>query len=454
MDQRTRALGEIDHARLWHPFTQMQEYTKAAPLIVERGEGCYLFDTDGRRYLDGVSSLWANIHGHRHPTITAAIQEQAGRIAHSTLLGLTNVPAVELAERLVAIAPEGLTRVFYAENGASAVEIALKMAFQYWQHRAQTQRTTFLSLQNGYHGDTLGAVSVGGIDLFHAIYQPLLFPTLRAPSPYCYRCPLQRTYPECELACARELDRLVAEHASELAAVIVEPLVQGAGGMITAPPGYLRAVRKACDRNDVLLIVDEVATGFGRTGTMFACEQEQVLPDLMTVGKGITGGYLPLSAVFAREFIYEAFLAPRSAGRTFYHGHTYTGNELCCAAALASLDVFEQESTLTNLKPKIAHLTRRLETFRQLSHAGEVRQRGFMVGIELVADRQTRAAYEPLGEKGQAVIALARQRGIIIRPLDDVIVLMPPLAISIAELDVLLDVTYESIHLATETVGR
>jgi adenosylmethionine-8-amino-7-oxononanoate aminotransferase len=446
----TRALAETDRQRLWHPFTQMQEYAALEPLVVDRGEGCYLIDTDGNRYLDGVASLWANVHGHHHPRITAAIQAQADRIAHSTLLGLTNVPAVELAEQLIRIAPEGLTRVFYAENGASAVEIAVKMAFQYWRLRGRPERTRFLSLQNGYHGDTLGAVSVGGIDLFHAAFQPLIFPALHAPSPYCYRCPLQKTYPDCATACVRELERLVAENASVLAAVIVEPLVQGAGGMITAPSGYLRSVREACDRYDVLLIVDEVATGFGRTGTMFACQQEYVLPDLMTVGKGITGGYLPLSATLVREKVYEEFLGPYEAGRTFYHGHTYTGNQLCCAAALANLEVFESERTLEELQPKIEHLSERLEKIRDLPHVGDVRQRGFMVGIELVEDRETRKQYSPVGAHARDVIARARARGVVIRPLDDVVVLMPPLAISIPELDQLLDVTLASIRDATE----
>jgi len=443
-------LAELDHTCLWHPFTQMQEYTAQEPLIVARGEGAYLIDTEGRRYLDGVSSLWANVHGHHHPLITAAIQEQAGLIAHSTLLGLSNVPAIELAERLLALAPAGLTRVFYAENGASAVEIALKMAFQYWQHRGERERTRFLSLQNGYHGDTLGAVSVGGIELFHAVYRPLLFPALSAPSPYCYRCPLQRAYPSCGMACADELERILIANAATIAAVIVEPLVQGAGGMITAPAGYLRRVREACTRHDVLLIVDEVATGFGRTGTMFACEQEDVLPDLMTVGKGLTGGYLPLSATLVREEIYTAFLGPQSARKTFFHGHTFTGNQICCAAALASLAVFEQEQTLTALQPKIAHLAARLEEFHALPHVGEVRQRGFMVGIELVAERSSKRPFEPVGARARAVIALARERGVVLRPLDDVIVLMPPLAISVDELDQLLDVTYACVREATE----
>lgn len=450
LSDRTRRLVADDLAYLWHPFTQMQEYAKEPPLVIERGEGCWLVDTEGRRYLDGVSSLWVTVHGHRHPRLDAAIREQLERIAHSTLLGITNVPAVELARRLVDIAPQGLTKVFYAENGASAVEIALKMAFQYWRHRGETGRTRFLKLDNAYHGDTIGAVSVGGIDRFHAAYGPLLFPTEAAPSPYCYRCPLGETYPGCRLACAAALGDVLARTHERIAAVIVEPLVQAAAGIVTAPSGYLRAVRELCDRYGVLLIVDEVATGFGRTGRMFACEHEGVRPDLMTVGKGITGGYLPLSAVFTTDEIYDAFLGPYESFRTLFHGHTYTGNPLACAVALANLDVFEEERTLEHLQPKIARLATRLDAFRALPHVGDVRQCGFMAGVELVRDRASKEPYDPAEQVGWRVIRLARERGVVIRPLGDVVVVMPPLAISEAELDLLADVTYECVREITE----
>jgi adenosylmethionine-8-amino-7-oxononanoate aminotransferase len=447
---RTARLAADDKAYVWHPFTQMADYLCDEPLIVERGEGSYLIDTDGRRYLDGVSSLWVTVHGHRKAAIDAAIVDQLGRIAHSTLLGISNVPAVELARRLVAIAPPGLTKVFYAENGASAVEIALKMAFQYWQLRGQPRRTRLVGLTNAYHGDTLGAVSVGGIDVFHARFGPLLFPALHAPSPYCFRCPLDRTHPGCRIACADELDALLAAHAGEVAAVIVEPLVQGAAGMLTHPAGYLRRLRALCDARDVLLIADEVATGFGRTGRMFACEHEEVSPDFLVVGKGITGGYLPLSAVLTTDTVYNAYLGEFSEMKHLFHGHTYTGNPLCCAAALANLDLFEQEGTLAALQPLIARLAAGLERFRTLPHVGEVRQRGFMVGIELVADRATNAPYPVEARIGGRVIAAARGRGAVLRPLGDVIVLMPPLGITAAELDELLAITYASIVAVTE----
>jgi adenosylmethionine-8-amino-7-oxononanoate aminotransferase len=450
MVTRTQQLAADDKAYVWHPFTQMADYVAGEPLIIERGEGSYLIDTEGRRYLDGVSSLWVTVHGHRKAELDAAIVDQLGRIAHSTLLGIANVPSIELARRLVAVAPPGLTKVFYAENGASAVEIALKMAFQYWQLRGEPGRTRFVSLENAYHGDTLGAVSVGGIDLFHARFRPLLFPTFRAPSPYCYRCPLGATHPDCRLACAEELGRLLAAHRGEVAAVIVEPLVQAAGGMLTQPPGYLRRVRELCDQHDVLLIVDEVATGFGRTGRLFACEHERVTPDLLVLGKGITGGYLPLSAVLTTQAIYDAFLGEYAELKHFFHGHTYTGNPLCCAVALANLDLFEREGTLAKLAPKIEQLAQGLERFRQLAHVGEVRQRGFMVGIELVAERETRTPYPVEARVGWRVIAAARRRGAVLRPLGDVIVLMPPLSISEAELDELLAITYASIVEVTE----
>lgn len=431
---RTGRLAAADHAYVWHPFTQMEEYCREEPLIVERGDGCWLIDTEGRRYLDGVSSLWVTVHGHRHPRLDAALREQIDRIAHSTLLGITNVPAVQLARRLVEIAPEGLTRVFYAENGASAVEIALKMAFQYWQHRGETSRTRFVKLQHAYHGDTLGAVSVGGIDRFHATYRPLLFPTYEAPSP------------ALDPDAAEAMATILEAHHRQVAAVILEPLMQAAAGMLLAPDGYLRAVRELCDRYGVLLIADEVATGFGRTGRMFACEQEDVQPDLLILGKGVTGGYLPLSAVLTTEEVYDAFLGPYESFKTLFHGHTYTGNPLACAVALANLDIFEEEQTLERLQPKIEHLASRLEAYRGLAHVGDVRQKGFMVGIELVADKGTKEPYLAEAQVGWRVVRRARQLGVVIRPLGDVIVLMPPLAISLQELNLLLDVTYGCIR--------
>jgi adenosylmethionine-8-amino-7-oxononanoate aminotransferase len=417
-------LVSADRTYLWHPFTQQRGWMDEDPIVVERAEGTDLIDGDGRRYVDGVSSLWCNVHGHGHPRIDAAIRDQLDRVAHSTMLGLSHRPAIELAQRLVAIAPPGLTRVFYSDSGSTAAEIALKMAYQYWQQRDEP-RTRFISLRDAYHGDTIGSVSVGGIDLFHSAYGPLLFDTLKA-----------------EPGDLDQMEALLAEHGHEVAAVMMEPLVQGAAGMIVHPEGYLRGVRELCDRHGVLLILDEVATGFGRTGRMFACEHEDVAPDLMCVAKGITGGYLPLAATLTTERIYDGFLGEHEDYRTFFHGHTYTGNPLACAAALATLDVFEEERTLERLAPKIDLLAEVLEPLAAGPAVKEIRRRGFMTGIELTE-------HPPAARMGHQVTLEARRRGAIIRPLGDTIVLMPPLAISEADLRRLVEITVDAIAVAT-----
>lgn len=394
--------------------------------MIERGEGSYLVDEGGRRYIDGVSSLWCTVHGHRHAGIDAAVTAQLGRVAHSTMLGLSHPGGAELAARLVDLSPAGLSRVFYSESGSTAVEIALKMAFQYQQQRGgqHARRTSFVHLRDSYHGDTIGSVAVGGIDLFHSTYRPLLFETHVA-----------------EPGDAADLERVLAVHEEEIAAVIVEPLVQGAAGMLLHPPGYLRAVRELCDAFGVLLICDEVATGFGRTGTMLACEQEDVSPDLLCLAKGLTGGYLPLAATLATERIYEGFLGAPEEYRTFFHGHTYTGNPLACAAALANLDAFETERTLERLQPKIALLEELLAEVGAMPEVTEVRQRGAMVGIDL-------GEHDPSLRMGHRVTVEARKRGAIVRPLGDVVVLMPPLSISERELRDLVEITAAAIQAA------
>ena len=445
---RTKRLAALDQAHIWHPFTAMQGWLEADPLIIERAEGCELIDTEGRRYLDGVSSLWVNVHGHGVGAIDAAIVEQLGRLAHSTFLGLSHPPAIELAARLVALAPGRLERVFFSENGAASVEGALKMAYSYWRHRGE-DRPTFVRLENAYHGDTIGAVSIGGIDRFHETYRPLLFSTAPIPSPYCYRCPLGLSYPACDLACAQALEDVLAREGSTVAAVVVEPMVQGAAGIITAPDGHLRRIADIARRYGVLLIVDEVATGFGRTGTMFACQQEGVEPDLMCVAKGLTGGYLPLSATLATGAVFDAFLARPEEHRTLYHGHSYSGNPLCCAAALANLDVFESSGVLDSLPAKVAALTALLKPLADHPHVGEVRQRGLMVGIELVADRGSREPFPERLQVGAEVARATRPRGAIVRPLGDVVVLLPPLAMTEAELGRLVGATAAAIEEAT-----
>jgi adenosylmethionine-8-amino-7-oxononanoate aminotransferase len=419
----TEELLSADRRHLWHPFTQQLGWCdEEPPLVIDHAEGTNLYDTDGNAYIDAVSSLWCNVHGHRHPAIDAAITGQLERVAHSTLLGLSHAPAIELAELLLSFTPPGLSRVFYSDSGSTAVEIALKMAFQWWAQRGEPDRTEFVCLENAYHGDTLGAVSVGGIGLFHSLYRPLLFESLQV-----------------RAGDGDELEALLERESGRIAAVIVEPLVQGAAGILLAPDGYLRTVRELCDAHDVLLICDEVATGFGRTGKMFACEHEDVTPDLMCLGKGLTGGYLPLAATLTTERIYEGFLGRHEELRTFFHGHTYTGNPLACAAGIATLETFRHERTIEAVGPKIELLECALEqSVARLPAVAEVRQRGLMVGIELVS----RPERERLGHQ---VTLAARRRGAIVRPLGDVLVLMPAPAISEADLRRLVMIVAASI---------
>jgi adenosylmethionine-8-amino-7-oxononanoate aminotransferase len=445
-------LEKLDKKYLWHPFTQMQDWLKDPQIIVESGRGSMLADIRGKKYIDGVSSLWVTVHGHRKKEIDRAVSTQLGKIAHSTLLGLSNVPAVMLAEKLVNIAPKGLSKVFYSDSGSTAVEIALKIAFQYWQQKGPGSRrkTGFIALTDAYHGDTIGSVSVGGIDLFHTIYKPLLFQSRKIDSPYCYRCRYGLTRPGCRTACLMHAERTIRKYAPVTAALIIEPLVQGAAGMLMQPPGYLKGIRELCRKYGILMIADEVATGFGRTGKMFACEHEGVAPDIMCVAKGITGGYLPLAATLTTETIYRGFLAEYQEMKTFFHGHTFTGNPLACAAAIASLGLFKKENTLQKLRPKTALLTRELKRFTGLVHVGEIRQKGFMVGIELVENGKTRQAY-PLAQKiGIRVTLECRRRGLIVRPLGNVIVLMPPLAISPNELKRMIEIVYQAVKTITE----
>jgi adenosylmethionine---8-amino-7-oxononanoate aminotransferase len=423
--------AQLDREHVWHPFTQQRGWSEEEPLVIERGEGSYLIDTEGRRYLDGTAALWCNVHGHRHPAIDRAVREQLDRVAHSTMLGLTHTGAVELAARLVEVAPPGLSRVFYSDSGSTAAEVALKIAFQYQRQRGgeHARRTSFVRLREAYHGDTIGSVSVGGIDLFHSTYRPLLFETHAA-----------------EPGDADDLERVLAAHHAEVAAVIVEPLVQGAAGILVQPPGYLRAVRELCDRFGVLLICDEVATGFGRTGTMFACEHEGVAPDLMCLAKGITGGYLPLAATLTTEEIYEGFLGSYEEYKTFFHGHTYTGNPLACAAALANLEIFERERTIERLQPKIALLGELLAEVEAMPEVAEVRRLGLMTGIDL-------GEHDPALRMGHRVTVEARKRGAFVRPLGDTVVLMPPLSISPDELRQLIGITAASIEAAVASTA-
>lgn len=438
-------LHNYDRAHFWHPFTQMADYE---PLVIDRAEGCTLYDVEGRAYLDGVASLWCNVHGHRHPRLDAALREQLDRVAHTTALGASNVPAIELARRLAAITPSGLEHVFFSDSGATAVEVALKMAFQYWRQRSapRPRKTAFVAFTDGYHGDTLGAVSVGGVERFHAMFAPLLFETLRLPAPQTHRLPAgvtSETASDYYLAQAEDLLR--REH-ERIAAVVIEPLIQCAAGIVTHPPGYLCGLRELTRRFDVLLIADEVAVGFGRTGRMFACEHEDVSPDLLCLAKGLTGGYLPLAATLATDEIFAAFLGPYESSRQFYHGHTYCGNPLGAAVALASLDIFAEERVLEQLPAKIARLESHLARIAGHPHVGDVRGRGLIRGIELVRDRATGEPFAWGERRGHRACVEARRHGVLIRPLGNTLVVFPPLAVSSDDLDRLMITIERSIE--------
>jgi len=441
-------LERWDRQIVWHAFTQMSEYE---PLLIERARGCTLVDIDGREYIDGVSSLWCNIHGHRHPRLDAALMAQAERIAHTTLLGTSNSTTIRLAKRLVELAPPELEHVFFSDNGATAVEVALKMAFQYWRQRSdpRPKKTLFAALGEAYHGDTLGSVSVGGVERFHHMFEPLLFETIRLPVPHPYRLP-EGVRTEAALQYHLDLlDEVLAREHERVAAVVIEPLVQAAGGILVHPSGYLRGVRQLTRQYDVLLVADEVAVGFGRTGTMFACEHEGVSPDFLCLAKGITAGYLPLAATLTTDEVYGAFLGRYDEAKTFFHGHTYGGNALGAAVALASLDVFREERTLERLREKITRLRRHLERIADHAHVGDVRQCGLIAGIELVANRQTKEPYTWAEKRGIRVCDTARTHGVLLRPLGNVVVIMPPLAISLDEIDRIASAVEHGIEAAT-----
>lgn len=439
-------LVEWDKKYIWHPFTQMKYWLREEPAIFIEGRDCFIKDIDGRWYLDGVSSLWVNIHGHRKAEIDEALKLQIDKIAHCTLLGACNEPSIILAKKLAELLkrclPWGqpLTKLFYSDNGSTAVEIALKIAYQYWINIGVKGKDRFVSLKEGYHGDTIGAVSVGGIELFHQVYKSLLSKSIQAPAPYCYRCQLNLKYPACAIACLDEMEKILRKNQEKIIAVIVEPVVQCAGGIIVWPYGYLRGLRELCNRYNILLIADEVATGFGRTGKMFACEHEEVTPDIICLSKGITNGYMPLAVTAVNENIFNTFLGELEERKTFYHGHSYTGNPLACATALANLEVFEKEKTLEKLPTKINLLSEKLEEISQLKHVGDVRHKGMIAGIEVVKDKATKEPFPWKEQIGWKVVKAARKYGVWLRPLGDVIVIMPPLVISEENLERLLQV--------------
>ena len=445
-------IEKLDREFVWHPFTQMSDWEKERNILIERGEGVYLYDIYGNKYIDGVSSLWVNVHGHNNPELNSALKEQLDKISHSTLLGLANVPSAVLAEKLIEIAPKSLKKVFYSDSGSTSVEIAVKVAFQYFRQKgpAYKNKKKIIAATSAYHGDTLGSVSLGGIELFHSIYKPLLFETVRITYPYCYRCPFNLKHPDCGLYCAKEAEKIIKVHAEESCALIIEPMLQGASGMITMPAGYMKKIERACKDNGVILILDEVATGFGRTGEMFAAFHEDISPDAMCIAKGITGGYLPMAATLFTKEIYDGFLGNYQDNKTFFHGHTYTGNQLASACAVKSLEMFKKYGLLNKMKPVIARLNELLKDFRQLENVGDIRNIGLTAGIELVKDKDTKEPFEAGKRIGHKVVLNARERGVIIRPLGDVIVVMPPLVIDEGTLETLMSAIYDSVKAAVK----
>jgi adenosylmethionine-8-amino-7-oxononanoate transaminase len=454
MSLTTAELRDLDRRHLWHPFTHQSLWLADDPLVITDADGCDLIDSDGNRYIDGVASIWCNVHGHRVPQIDAALREQLARVAHTTLLGLTNEPATRLAAKLCAMT--GLDRCFFADAGACATEVAFKLAVQYWANVGRPERREFVGFADGYHGDTVGAMSVGRSPAFQRAFTPLLFPVHVAPAPYEYRFPIA----DCRLpndeassqsaignrrsAIVRRealanVERLLERHHATVAAIAVEPLIQAAAGIVTHPPGFLRGLRELADRYGVLLICDEIAVGFGRTGRMFACEHEGVRPDLMTVGKGLTGGYLPLAATLTTSRIHDAFFGEPWSGRTFFHGHTFTGNPLACAAALASIELFATNDVLGNVNARSAELASMLARLSAHRFVGDVRQRGLMAGVELVADRAAKRPFDPRARVGAALCQRLRRHGVILRPLGDVIAIVPPLAIDAGRLRRIVD---------------
>ena len=449
-----KILAEWDRKHLWHPFTQMKEWMEEIPVIVERGEGIYLIDTEGNRYIDGVASMWTNIHGHNRKEINDAITAQLNKIAHSTLLGYANVPAIQLAKKLVEITPHGLNRVFYSDDGATSVEVALKMAYQYWRQKGESRRDVYLHLDAAYHGDTVGAMSVGGIDLFHETFDGLLFESAATPAPQVYRSVVGQGSDTVRDYCLREMEKVLQTREGEIAAVILEPLIQGAGGMIVSPKGFLKGAAALARKYNTLLILDEVMTGFGRTGKMWGCEHEEVVPDILCSAKGLTGGYLPLAATLTTDEVFNAFLGDYRDFRTFFHGHTFTGNQLGCAAALANINLFEETDLIHQIQPTIEYFKDRLQEFYALDHVGDVRVCGLAAGIELVRNTVSKEEYPAAEKVGMRVCQEALRNGAMLRPLVNVIVLMPPLKITIAELDRLLEIVYNAIERVTGEQSR
>lgn len=429
----------------WHPYTQMKDCQKYPPLLIEKAKGIKLYDNKGNIYYDTISSWWCNIHGHNHPKIRQAINNQLKKLDHTLFAGFTHKPAIELAQELVAITPKNLNKVFYSDNGSTAVEVALKMSFQYWQNTGNKKKTNFLSLDHAYHGDTIGAMSIGGVDLFNKVFSPLFFKSFKAPTPYCYRCPLGEDKKSCDIECIEFLEKILKKNSSQIAALILEPLVMAAGGMIMYPVRYLKKAASLAKKYNVHLIVDEVATGFGRTAKMFACEYAQVTPDFICLSKGITSGTLPLAVTLTTDKIYKAFYDDYQKRKTFYHGHTYTANPISCSAAIASLKIFKEEKSLEKAKRISEALSKGLERFKELEPVGDIRSLGVIAALELVKNKKTKQAFS-LGERiGQKIYKEGLKQGLILRPLGGVTYLFLPLSVREEQVNTILNRTFHII---------
>lgn len=452
----SKKLNLIDKQNVWHPFTQMSEWEVQDTIMIEKARGNYLIDSNGKKYFDGVASMWVNVHGHNRREINQAIKKQIDKVSHSTLLGLANVPSTILSEKLLKLLPTHFKKVFYSDDGSTAVEVALKMAFQYHQskNKPEPKRKKFLAFTNAYHGDTVGGMSVGEIDVFVETFKPLLFKSFRAEYPNCYRCPVNKTYPSCKLACLKSFEDILAGHHTEIAACIVEPMMEGAFGMVPMPPDYLSKMAKLCKKHDILLIFDEVATGFGRTGKMFALDHlnktiGKTKPDIICIAKGLTGGYLPLAATVTTKKIYDAFLGRFDEFKAFFHGHTYTGNQLGSAAAIASIEIFKKDKTLTKGKKKSKLIESELSKLSDLPHVGDIRGMGFMWGVEIVKNKTTKKPFATKDRIGYKICLESRKAGLFIRPLGDVITFIPPLTVTEKEIVKYIKIIKNSIEEVT-----
>ena len=442
-------LARRDLDTVWHPCTQMKDHEWLPMIPIERGDGVWLYDADGHRYLDAISSWWVNLFGHANPRIAAAVTRQLGRLEHVMLAGFTHQPAIELAERLTALAPPGLTRCFYADNGSSAIEVALKMSFHYWRNAGRPDKRRFVTLSNSYHGETLGALAVGHVELYREIYSPLLMDVITVPSPDCYACEPGEHWESHSRRLFARMEETLERHADKTCAVIVEPLVQCAGNMRMYHPVYLSLLREACDRHGVHLIADEIAVGFGRTGTLFACEQAGIAPDFLCLSKGITGGFLPLSVVLTGERVYDAFYDEYASLRAFLHSHSYTGNPLACSAALATLDIFAEDDVIDRNRTLAAHLGQRARELADLPHVAEVRQQGMIVAVEMARDGDRRQPFPWQERRGLRVYQHGLRHEALLRPIGNVVYFMPPYVITPGQIDGLVATARAGIEAAT-----